>query len=119
VRVEKFADRRDTSDTTILDQAGDDGLDKDGPTTSLEVDAVDTPNMRFGRDFFLGDIVFAVVGGAPVTDVLRQVSISVTADRADVRSVIGSDSATPSTVPKIYTAVTSALRRLAAIEKRL
>lgn len=118
MRVEKFADRRDTSDTTTLDQSGSTALTDDGPTTSLELGTVDIPNMRFGDDFYLGDIVTAVVAGVPVTDVVRQVSITVNADRADVKPLVGSTAATPSNLPRIYEAVSRLIRGQAALEKR-
>lgn len=55
-RVERFIDRRDITDTTELDNAGDDELDGGQPSIRLSVVAVDTDAIRYRTAYNLGDI---------------------------------------------------------------
>lgn len=55
-RVEDLVDRRDSADTTVLQQAGDARLVEGGPAARLGTVTVDTPGQRYGTDYQLGDL---------------------------------------------------------------
>lgn len=109
-RSETFIDRRDTSDTTELDQAATEEVVTNGPTTGLSIKTVDTPQLLFARDYYLGDTV-SVVDPGTVTDVLTEVQIEWTADKSP---------STTSTVGTRNTQGTSKLiKKLAELNARL
>ena len=60
-RWEDFADRRDTTDTALMEQEIVSRLPQSKDTLQLHVDATELPNMVFGQDFYLGDLVQVVV----------------------------------------------------------
>lgn len=55
--VESFVDQRDTTDSTELQNAGQQQLDSGRVTGLLSATCVDTPRLRFGQHFTLGDLV--------------------------------------------------------------
>ena len=75
-RVENFQDRRDTADTTELDQAGAETLAAGIPAPELELHAVDTESQAFLTDWQLGDQATVSFDGQTITDVIREVTIS-------------------------------------------
>lgn len=91
IRNEVFVDQAGGSTTAELDQAGTEQLVQGGPTNGLAIEAVDTPNLKFARDYYLGDKVTA----EDVTDVLRGVTITWTAtDGPTTKSTVGTASVT-------------------------
>lgn len=94
-RVEQFIDRRSTTSTAELDDAGDDALADNGETARLATVTVDTPTQRFGEHYELGDVVAVSPGaGAQVTDVVRAVYLRVTPTTGEVvTALVGSHSA--------------------------
>lgn len=73
-RTETFVDRRDTTDTPELDQAGTEEVVNNGPVNGLSIKTMDTPNLQFYRDYNLGDVVSIPDMG--VTDVLREIELT-------------------------------------------
>lgn len=74
-----------------LDQAGAEQLTQSGPTNGITIAAIDTPNLAFARDYYLGDRVTA----EGVADVLRGVTITWSAaDGATTKSTVGTASVT-------------------------
>jgi hypothetical protein len=65
-RIEKFADARDTGNVDELLQSGRTELANDRATTALTVAPLDSRQMRYGRDWNLGDIVTVILDDAPV-----------------------------------------------------
>lgn len=74
-RVEAFDDRRDTTDTAELDEAGAEALADGIPAPELELAVLDTAAQRFLVDWQLGDKATATVNGHVVTDVIREVTL--------------------------------------------
>jgi hypothetical protein len=72
-RSETFVDRRDTADATELDQAATEESVNNGPVAGLTIKTIDTPNLVFGVNYFLGDTVSIPEFG--ISDVLRGVDI--------------------------------------------
>jgi hypothetical protein len=73
-RIEKFVDRRDTTDTTELDQEITKTLDESQATTTFSFIPVDLPGMTYLDDYNLGDRVSAVIDDT-VTELIREVKI--------------------------------------------
>lgn len=91
VRTETFVDSSSAASTDEMDQAGAQQLVNDGPVSSLSIEAIDTPNLRFGEHYFLGDVVTA----EDVTDVLRGLTITWNAaDGLTRKSTVGTASTT-------------------------
>ncbi|MUN41398.1 siphovirus ReqiPepy6 Gp37-like family protein [Actinomadura litoris] len=91
VRTETFVDSSSAASTDEMDQAGAQQLVNDGPVSSLTIEAIDTRELRFGRDYFLGDVV--TVEG--VTDVLRGLTVTWSVPDGLVRkSTVGTAAAT-------------------------
>lgn len=92
-RTEAFVDRRDSVDTTELDQAGTEEIVNNGPVEGLAIKTADTPNLLFYRDYFLGDQVSIPEAG--ITDILREIEINWTADGGpSAETTVGSASTT-------------------------
>lgn len=90
-RSEVFVDRRDSADNVELDQAGAEQTVENGPTNGITIQAIDTPHLAFGRDYYLGDRVTA----EDTTDVLRGLTISWSAaEGATTKSTVGTASVT-------------------------
>lgn len=117
-RIEVFRDRRDTGDTDTLNQSGDELLAEQSPTAAMSLTAVDTPNIRYGQHYTLGDTVTAIVRGTTIADVVREVRISADADGVSVRPVIGPDGTSDPESPQIYDTVRRLARRVAELEAR-
>ena len=91
IRNEVFVDASGAASADEMDQAGAEQLVTNGPVNGLTIEAADTPELRFVRDYYLGDIVTA----EDVTDVLRGVTITWTAtDGATTKSDVGTASLT-------------------------
>jgi hypothetical protein len=92
-RSETFIDRRDSTDTVELDQAGTEEIVNNGPVNGLSIKTADTPNLQFYRDYFLGDKVSIPQAG--ITDVLREVEINWSAaDGPSTESTVGTAATT-------------------------
>ena len=94
-RTEVFVDRRDQDDTDELDAAGDERLADNDELVQLATVTVDTDQIRYGRDYDLGDVVTIALGhGAEVTDTVRAVHLQVTPNRGEVvTAMVGSQAA--------------------------
>ncbi|MBD0739834.1 siphovirus ReqiPepy6 Gp37-like family protein [Streptomyces sp. CBMA29] len=100
LQAEAFVDRRDLgivtsstgtpvkADPTMTDadfnaavqaveDAASSALADGAPKGNLQIYPIDTPQVQFGRDYFVGDMVTAYIDGVAYSDVLRQVTISV------------------------------------------
>jgi hypothetical protein len=83
-RAESFQDRRDTTDTSELAQAADETLGEHGETTGLSITPVDTDGQRYLTHYQLGDKVSAVIDGSTVTELIREVKITLRPNRAEL-----------------------------------
>jgi hypothetical protein len=119
VRAESFIDRRDTTDTTELDQAGTEATVEGGPQTGLALGTLDTPGLVYGTHYGLGDKVTAEPGGGvtPVADVLREVEITWSAsDGPRTTSTVGTSAATGS--PRLIRALQTLNAKVAALQAK-
>lgn len=76
-RIEEFVDRRDTTDTTELNQTLTERMSEMKETSGLEVEPMDTSRLRFGVDYNLGDKVSVVVRGTTKVDILSKVRLKI------------------------------------------
>ncbi|MFF1450173.1 siphovirus ReqiPepy6 Gp37-like family protein [Streptomyces sp. NPDC058274] len=58
-------------------QAATDALTQGAKNGNFQIYPLDTPHIKFGRDYFVGDIVTVSVDGTEYTDIVREVSITV------------------------------------------
>lgn len=93
-----FVDRRDTTDTKVLAQAGDEALAEGQEKATLSVTPIETPTSRYGEHYSLGDKVTVQLEGpartpyaesGQIQDVLRSVEINLTPDGQVVKPAIG------------------------------
>jgi hypothetical protein len=116
-RVEKFVDRRDTTDTAELDQEIDKSLEEGAGQVSIDATPVLDEGTTYRNDFDLGDIVSAVVGDETVTQAVVRVRIAATTDGPQtVRPVLGTSSARehPLKIMKELRSIGQRLRRIEA-----
>lgn len=76
-RIEVFEDRRDTTDTDELDKTLTEALAEGAPSSSATYTVTETPQLRFGTHYRLGDTVtVGLPNGAQVTDGARVADIA-------------------------------------------
>ncbi|MEU0991265.1 siphovirus ReqiPepy6 Gp37-like family protein [Streptomyces sp. NPDC005953] len=104
--VEQFVDQTgvDTASVDLvaqMDQAAEEALTAGAGKGSLSISPIDIPNLRYGRDYTVGDTVSAQVRSTWTTDVVREVVLNSTAAQGTtVKAAVGAES--PSTVAQIY-----------------
>jgi len=85
-----FQDRRDTDELADLQQAGEDTLLDNAETATISLDLVDTPDMEFGKDYHLGDIVTVqLADGATIVDGVQEVELDYTAQGRTGKVTVG------------------------------
>ncbi|MFE7113944.1 siphovirus ReqiPepy6 Gp37-like family protein [Streptomyces sp. NPDC057654] len=72
-----------------MDQRGQTALAENAPQGNLQVYPIDTPSCTFGRDWWIGDKVTCLVDGTVHQDIVRQVTISDTAEGSTITPNIG------------------------------
>jgi hypothetical protein len=89
-RIESFVDRRDTTATAELDQAGAEALAEGIHPIALQLEALNTDGQRFLRDWNVGDLATFAVGDLTVSDVIVEATIQLDANKPPtVTPVIG------------------------------
>ncbi len=83
-RIETFLDRRDVATTTELVQAIATALSEHAEQYELQVTPALTDALQFGRDFSLGDRVTVRIDGETIQDVIREVGITLDAQRGEI-----------------------------------
>jgi hypothetical protein len=121
-----FVDRRDTSDQTVLAQAGTDALTQRGEQASLTITPTETPASMYGVHYSLGDKVTVLLRGpsaspysqtGQIQDILRRVEIKLTKDGPQtVRPNIGT--ASRSDLIKMIREMRSVKTRLNNLERQ-
>lgn len=72
------------------EKAADDALSSQGELFSVSAVTLDTPELRWGRDYVLGDKVAVLTPFGQLSDIVRQVEVTVSAEGVeDIRSAIG------------------------------
>jgi len=87
-RIETIKDRRDTTIVEELAQAGQEELYNHQESVSLALMPKEVDGMRAYTDWWLGDKVVAVVDGETITQVLREIKVTMTPDKGEVISPI-------------------------------
>jgi hypothetical protein len=101
LQIEQFLDRRDLpikadpttgaavkADLSVTDEdfatakqavldAATEALTNGAKNGNFQLYPVDTPQIKFGRDYFVGDVVTISIDGVDYTDIVREVSITV------------------------------------------
>lgn len=73
----QFQDRRDTDDQKELDAAGVDTLTEGQERATVSLEVNDTPLLKFGRDYHLGDTVTVQLStGVTITDTVQMAELS-------------------------------------------
>jgi hypothetical protein len=92
-RVELFRDRRDTTDTALMDQTIAEELTKGAAVSSVSATLLDLPGRKWGTDYFLGDTVTVLIADVPIVETVQQVSIDVDQDGEVITPRVGSPDA--------------------------
>ncbi|MEU2740214.1 siphovirus ReqiPepy6 Gp37-like family protein [Streptomyces sp. NPDC007095] len=118
-RVERYVDGSAQTDTDgELTQAGNGEIAGGAAPVELATVTVDTPDLKAGRDFDLGDkVTVALPYGVEVVDLVRSIHLQTTPDSGEyVTTLIGSPEA--STDPAMVKAIRTLGRRLGRLETR-
>lgn len=108
-RIEQFVDRRDTTDSTELDQEITKSLEEGQTQTTVSFEPVDLPGMSYLDNYQLGDQVAAVVDDS-VTEVIREIKVEASP---------GSSRVSPSIGTPVMRDVARLFRRLRRVETRV
>lgn len=117
--VRTFVDQRQTEDTAELEAAGDEELQRGRRSGVLSATAVDTPRMRFGEHFCLGDLVTVELeNGISITDRVTAAIIRVTEEGMTPTEIqIGAEDV-DTQLPESYARADEALRKLMELARR-
>tara|TARA_R110000782_G_scaffold144033_1_gene236918 strand:- start:749 stop:1912 length:1164 start_codon:yes stop_codon:yes gene_type:complete len=89
-RVEAFTDGRNSGEHSYLLQDGAEFLADQGKTiVEMSITPSDNFNMRFGRDWYLGDRVTVVINTLEASAVVTEVGISIQADGVRLAATVG------------------------------
>lgn len=117
-RAEVFRDQRDTNEQAALEQSRAEALTEGAGTTSLSLSPIDTDAVTFGRDYLPGDRVAVTVDGVTITDVVREVKLTLAPDGDTLVPVVGTPGASNPDVPTLFDTMRKQARRLSALERR-
>ncbi|MFI7239660.1 siphovirus ReqiPepy6 Gp37-like family protein [Streptomyces cyaneofuscatus] len=118
-RVERYVDGSAQTDTDgELTQAGKGEIAAGAAPVELGTVTVDTPDLKAGRDFDLGDkVTVALPHGVEVADLVRSIQLQATPEAGEyVTTLVGSPDAT--TDPATVRAIRTLSRRLGRLESR-
>ncbi|MFF4557162.1 siphovirus ReqiPepy6 Gp37-like family protein [Streptomyces sp. NPDC001422] len=99
--------------------AADQALTDSGGQGNFQIYPIDTPQLKFGRDYFVGDKVTVAVDGVEYTDIVRDVNITVddAGNTTTVAPGIGEQGSGQPT--NLYQTVFEMRKKLARLEARL
>lgn len=117
-RIEVLKDRRDTSDTSVTDQAGTEALAAGAPSATAAFEAQEVEGAVFGRDYLLGDTITIDPGGLLITEPVRAVDITWDGHGRSVRLTVGDHEQADDSAPAWYSRVTDLDARLRSLEAR-
>ncbi|MFG2970916.1 siphovirus ReqiPepy6 Gp37-like family protein [Streptomyces sp. NPDC048288] len=122
--IEQFVDQTSVDTASVdltaqMDQAGDEALTNGAGQGALSISPIDIPQLRYGRDYSVGDTVSADIRGDWYTDVVREVSLTCTAqDGPKVTATVGGDSTGTSTVARIYAYIAQVKKDVGRLKTR-
>ncbi|HEX5595921.1 MAG TPA: siphovirus ReqiPepy6 Gp37-like family protein [Micromonosporaceae bacterium] len=105
--LEQFVDQTSVDTASVdlaaqMDQAGAEALANGAGQGSLSISPIDLPQLRYGRDYNVGDTVSAQLrGGTWYTDVCREVTLTSSAGESSVKATVGGDTG-DGVVARIY-----------------
>ncbi|MYU24639.1 siphovirus ReqiPepy6 Gp37-like family protein [Streptomyces sp. SID8352] len=121
--LEQFVDQTSVDTASVdlaaqMDQAGAEALASGAGQGALSIAPIDLPQLRYGRDYNVGDTVSAQLrGGAWYTDVVREVTLTSSVGEAGVRARVGGDGG-QDTVARIYGYIARLKKDLARVKTR-
>ncbi|MFI5649898.1 siphovirus ReqiPepy6 Gp37-like family protein [Streptomyces anulatus] len=121
--IEQFADLTSVDTASVdlvaqMDQAAEEALTSGAGQGSLAISPIDIPQLRYGRDYQVGDTVSAMVRESWMTDVVREVTLTCTAgDGVTVKAAVGSSDG-DGTVARIYKFLAQLKRDLGRVKTR-
>ncbi|MFD5468906.1 siphovirus ReqiPepy6 Gp37-like family protein [Streptomyces sp. NPDC127105] len=118
-RVERYVDGSAADDTKgELTQAGTVDLADGSAPIELSTITIDTPDLKAGRDFGLGDkVAVALPNGLQVADLVRSIHLQASPNSGEyVSTLVGSSAATSD--PQMVQLVRTLSRRLGRLETR-
>jgi hypothetical protein len=122
--IEQFVDLTSVDTASVdltaqMNQAGAEALANGAGQGSLSISPIDIPQLRYGRDYNVGDTIAADVRGDWYTDVAREVSLTCTATEGLKASVtVGGDGTGTSTVARIYSFIGSLKKDIRRLQTR-
>ncbi|KUJ69554.1 hypothetical protein ACZ90_10625, partial [Streptomyces albus subsp. albus] len=121
--LEQFVDLTSVDTASVdlaaqMDQAAEEALTSGAGQGSLAISPIDIPQLRYGRDYQVGDTVSAMVRESWMTDVVREVTLACTAtDGVTVKVAVGSSDG-DGTVARIYKFLAQLKRDLGRVKTR-
>ena len=113
-----FQDRRDTDELDDLIEAGEETLADNAESASIDLDLTDTPDLKFNRDFFIGDIVTAqLASGVTIVDGVQEAELTYSENGREGKLTIG-PTGEERTEDKLVALVKDLRKRLRALETR-
>ncbi|MGV9278048.1 siphovirus ReqiPepy6 Gp37-like family protein [Streptomyces griseosporeus] len=122
--IEQFVDQTSVDTASVdltaqMDQAGAEALTNGAGQGSLSITPIDIPQLRYGRDYNVGDTVAADVRGSWYTDVCREVTLTSTAaDATTVKATVGGDSFGTGAVARIYSLIAQVKKDVTRLKTR-
>lgn len=122
--IESFVDLTSVDTASVdlaaqMDQAGEEALSNGAGQGSLSIAPIDLPQLRYGRDYNVGDTVGAQIrGGTWYTDVVREVTLSSSAGGSSAKATVGGDSSGTGTVARIYSYIAQLKKDIGRVKTR-
>lgn len=122
--IEQFVDLTSVDTASVdlaaqMDQAGEEALSNGAGQGSLSISPIDLPQLRYGRDYNVGDTVGAQIrGGTWYTDVVREVTLSSSAGGSSAKATVGGDSSGTGTVARIYSYIAQLKKDIGRVKTR-
>ncbi|QGZ53371.1 hypothetical protein GPZ77_34665 (plasmid) [Streptomyces sp. QHH-9511] len=122
--LEQFVDLTSVDTASVdlaaqMTQAGAEALASGAGQGSLSLSPIDIPQLRYGRDYQVGDTVAADVRGSWYTDVVREVTLTCTAaEGTKVTATVGGDSTGTSTVARLYAYIAQVKKDIGRLKTR-
>jgi hypothetical protein len=118
-KVEQLIDQRQTTVAAELADAGDDALSDGDSPVSVSFTITDSPDVRYRRDWFVGDKVGVFIDGLDLSNLVREVTTTVQAQDGSptetVSAVVGSRDSSAWTT-KTNTRVAKALKSVRLLQ---
>lgn len=87
--IEQFVDRRDTNVMAEMQQAAWEAFEAMNQGFSLTIEPLDTDNIKFGRDYLLGDKITVEVDGIEYIDTITEVKYEYRPETVRITPTIG------------------------------